>query len=264
MILEQYNMEQKVVIFALILILAKVILDFLLKKYSKNENSKKIFLELLDWVKTGFSALWIAFLIMYFVIQAFKIPSGSMENTLQIKDHLLVNKFYYGVRLPTLKISTQKTNLGKSLKIKDDVYVNLEMKRFLVKNEVQRGDQVVFAFPGDTSKDFIKRCIAVPGDKIEMIDKVLYINDIEQVESYAVHKDINIYHKDDFVPDEAIIRDNFGPIVLPKDYYFMMGDNRDNSYDSRFWGPLHKNYVKGKPICIFYPLNRIALLKSSK
>ncbi|MDR0676969.1 MAG: signal peptidase I [Elusimicrobiota bacterium] len=258
MVIGYFNMEQKVVILAIALFVLKFLSLLFLKKYSGN----KVLLETLDWVRTAITALWIAFLIMYFTVQAFKIPSGSMEDTLQVGDHLLVNKFYYGIRLPTLKLSNDKSKIGKSFKISDTNYLNFEMKRFLVKNEVKIGDQVVFAFPVDTSKDFVKRCVGLPGDKIEIIDKILYINDVRQIEKYVTHKDQTIYKNDTSSPLVWRLRDNFGPIILPENYFFVMGDNRDDSNDSRFWGPLHKDYIKGKPICIFFPIKRISSLKN--
>ena len=259
MFLPNYNMEQKVLLFFIILIVLKIIFSLLVKKNCFSEKNKNLFLEILEWVNTGFSALWVAFLIMYFVVQAFKIPSGSMENTLLVGDHLLVNKFFYGIRLPNLKISSEKKLHAKNLKINDNFYINFYMKRYLIKNEVKRGDMIVFAYPEDTSKDFIKRCVAVPGDKVEIKNKLLYINDVLEKATYPVHKDFRIFEKFN-APSEYLVRDNYGPIVLPKDYYFMLGDNRDNSLDSRYWGPLHKDYIKGKPILVFFPFHRIKFL----
>lgn len=263
MFLPNYNMEQKVGLFFIILLSLKIIFSILVKKNYFGEKFKNIFVEILDWVNTGFSALWVAFLIMYFVVQAFKIPSGSMENTLLIGDHLLVNKFFYGIRLPNLKISNEKKLHAKNIKINDNFYINFYMKRYLTKNDIKRGDMLVFAYPNDTTKDFIKRCVAIPGDKVEIKNKLLYVNDILQEDKYAVHKDFRIL--DAFnTTSEHLVRDNYGPIVLEKDYYFMLGDNRDNSLDSRYWGPLYKDYIKGKPILIVFPFHRIKFLSRGK
>ena len=251
------NMEQKVLLIAVILIGLKFGLQFILVRIKNNEMIKKVFVELLDWVTTALSALWIAFLIMYFVIQAFKIPSGSMKNTLLIKDHLFVNKFVYGARLPVPAIDEEN-----GIKIGEHKYLNFKMRRFFVAKEPKRGDVVVFAFPLDTSKDFVKRCIGLPGDKIEVKNKVLYVNDIKQNEPYVIHIDDLTYPSDmPFLPDGIRNRDNFGPVIVPKDHFFVMGDNRDQSYDSRFWGFLQRDYLKGKAIYKFWPMNRIGAIK---
>ncbi len=247
----EISMEQKVLAIGLILIAARFSLKLILKKTYK-ESIKKFFVEILDWVNTALGALMIAFLVMYFVFQAFKIPSESMLNTMRIGDHLFVNKFVFGTRLPVL--STNQTGSGVKIGNK---YFNVKMKRFFVKKEPKRGEMIVFAFPEDTSKDFIKRCIGLSGDKIEIVDKVLYVNDVKQDEPYVIHTDDRIFKKEAFVPSNFIKRDNFGPVIVPKDTYFVMGDNRDNSYDSRFWGFLDKNYLKGKPAMVFWPLKRI-------
>ncbi|MCP4481233.1 MAG: signal peptidase I [bacterium] len=235
-------MEQKVAIIAVILIVAKFILHFILHR---NPDSD-ILLEILDWVKTAISALWIAFLVMYFIMQAFKIPSGSMLNTLLIKDNLFVNKFVYGTRLPCVTFSP----------------LTIKMNRVMKKRSPQRGEVVVFAFPQDTSKDYVKRCVGLPGDKIEIRDKILFVNDEKQYEPYVIYKDTNNYPNDlDFLPKSLRNRDNFGPIIVPEDSYFVLGDNRDQSYDSRFWGSLHSDYLKGKAVFIYWPLRRIGVIK---
>ena len=146
-------------------------------------------------------ALVLAFVIRTFVVQAFKIPSGSMLDTLLIGDHLLVNKFLYGTHIP----------------FTDTVVFPLE--------DPQRGDVIVFEFPEDTSKDFIKRIIGVPGDVIEMKEKVVTRNGEVLNEPYIKHTDPAMQQR----------RDNFGPVTVPAGKYFVMGDNRDESYDSRFW-----------------------------
>lgn len=251
------NMEQKVLLIAVILIGLKFGLQFFLVRTQDKLAVQKFAIELLDWVQTALSALWIAFLIMYFVIQAFKIPSGSMKNTLLIKDHLFVNKFVYGARLPVPFIDEKE-----GFKIGEKKYLNIKMERFFVAKEPKRGDVVVFAFPQDTSKDFVKRCIGVPGDKIEIKDKILYVNDVKQNEPYVIHLDDLNYPADmPFLPDGLKNRDNFGPVVVPKDHFFVMGDNRDQSYDSRFWGFLQRDYLKGKAIYKFWPLKRIGAIR---
>jgi signal peptidase I len=164
-------------------------------------------------------ALILALVIRAFVVQAFKIPSGSMLQTLQIGDHLLVNKFLYGVKLP----------------FTDTVVIPV--------SNPEHGDVIVFEFPEDPSKDFIKRLIGVPGDTIEIRDKVVFRNGKKLEEPYARHTDSSIMSSP---------RDNFGPITVAEDSYFVMGDNRDESYDSRFWGFVERGKIKGKAWLIYW------------
>jgi signal peptidase I len=167
-------------------------------------------------------ALVLALVIRAFLVQAFSIPSGSMQPTLLIGDYLLVNKFSYGIRNP------------------------LSNRVWISWGSPQRGDIVVFIFPQDPSKDYIKRVVGVPGDKIQVINKRLYVNGKEVVAPYAVYAD-NIV-----IPAGQSTRDNFGPVVVPKDSYFVMGDNRDQSYDSRFWGFVPDYALRGKAFIIYF------------
>jgi len=168
-----------------------------------------------EYAESILIAVVLALFIRTFLVQAFKIPSGSMEDTLAIGDHILVNKFLYGSKIPF----TDK----RILKIRDP----------------RRGDVIVFEYPEDPSKDFIKRVIGTPGDVIEEKDKQVYINGQPYVNPHEVHKE------KDLIPREQNPRDNFGPVKVPADSYFMMGDNRDRSYDSRFWGFVKNPKIKG-------------------
>jgi signal peptidase I len=167
-------------------------------------------------------AVILALFIRTFVVQAFKIPSGSMKDTLLIGDHILVNKFIYGVKAPFL----HKTIIP----IKDP----------------QRGDIIVFEFPEDPSKDFIKRVVGMPGDVVEIRNKKLAVNGEIVKDSHGIHKDPKIF------PARMQPRDNFGPITVPEGKLFVMGDNRDFSYDSRFWGFVDLIAVKGKAFIIYW------------
>ncbi len=140
------------------------------------------------------------------VIQSCKIPSESMLNTLVIGDCLFVNKFIYGIKIP---------------------FTNLRLPEI---RDPQRGDVVVFRFPLDRSKDYIKRLVGEPGDIIQIRDKQVYVNGVLYRNSHELFTDNEI------IPAGLAPRDNFGPVQVPAKSYFMMGDNRDNSYDSRFWG----------------------------
>jgi len=174
-------------------------------------------------------AVILAFFVRTFVVQAFKIPTGSMEPNLLIGDHLLVNKFVFA---PTL------TSLERTL---------------LPIAPIRRGDIMVFKYPEDPSRDFIKRVIGMPGDTIEMRHKKVYVNGKPLEEPY-VHF---LYPPQDggsSAPDieDGDLRESFAPMTVPADKYFMMGDNRDNSQDSRWWGFLDRDHVKGKALFIYF------------
>jgi signal peptidase I len=167
-------------------------------------------------------AILIALFIRTFVVQAFKIPSGSMKQTLQIGDHILVNKFIFGIKMP---------------------YWN---KTILPLKTPQRGDIIVFKYPVDPNKDFIKRVIGVGGDVIESRDKQLYVNHKQVNHEFGVHTDPRI------LSGANKPRDNFGPITVPENALFVMGDNRDESYDSRFWGFVDLKAVNGKAFIVYW------------
>jgi len=167
-------------------------------------------------------AIVLALFIRTFVIQAFKIPSGSMKQTLLIGDHILVNKFIYGVKIPFLQTTIIPITNPK------------------------RGDIVVFKFPEDPSKDFIKRVIGVAGDVVEVRDKKVYVNNKLLNHDFGIHTDSYI------LPASVQPRDNFGPVIVPPHSLFVMGDNRDQSYDSRFWGFVDLKAVKGKALMIYW------------
>ncbi len=170
-------------------------------------------------------AILLALFIRSFVVQAFKIPSGSMLPTLQIGDHLLVNKFIYGVKIPMVGTVI----IPWKSPVRDDV--------------------VVFRFPKDRSIDYIKRVVAVAGDTVEMKNKQLYINGDAVHTSYA-HNTTN-----DIMQSSAGPRDNMGPVKVPEGRIFVMGDNRDNSYDSRFWGFVDLKDVLGKAFILYWSWN---------
>ncbi len=167
-------------------------------------------------------AVLIALFIRTFVVQAFKIPSGSMKQTLQIGDHILVNKFLYGVKIP---------------------YWNKVIIPF---KEPQREDIIVFKFPQDPHKDFIKRVIGVAGDVVESRNKQLYVNHKPVNHDFGMHTDPHT------ISGDVRPRDNFGPINVPENSLFVMGDNRDESFDSRFWGFVDLKAVNGKAFIIYW------------
>ena len=247
-------------------LLVGIILSVILLFYSLYVNQEKIAKILhsdLDWGQTGWSTLAFVAVIMYCFIQAFKIPTGSMRMTLLEGDHLFVNKFIYGIKIPFTE------------------------KRIFKIKKIQRKDIIVFSCPPvalseeerekDIQKDFIKRCVGLAGDKIEIKDKVLYVNDVPQNEPYVNFEDQdNIYQTFKFYKTQqeyqraweqgsftkvspALVRDNFGPVIVPPGCYFVLGDNRDKSFDSRFWGPLEEKYIKGAPLIVYWPPKRIRI-----
>lgn len=181
------------------------------------------------------------FFVMTFVVQAFQIPTGSMEPTLLIGDFLLVNKLVY---------SNPSTALERAI---------------LPRRNIHRHDIVVFKYPKELNKDFVKRVIALEGEKVEIKDKQVYVNDQPIQEDYKVHNDNQVFNKDGFYHYDDAIRDNYGPVVVPPGHCFVMGDNRDNSMDSRYWSFLPASYIKGKPWVIYfsYRADHNALIKTS-
>ncbi len=196
---------------------------------TKTRRASRAKSTLREYVEAIVLAVLLTIVIRGLVVQAFRIPTGSMENTLLVGDFLFVNKLVYGSEI----------DIGAAGH-------RLVYYRFPAIRQPHRGDVIVFRYPDDPSRDFIKRCVAVEGQTVEIRDKVLYVNDQPQVEPYIIHSD------DKILPKEISARDNFGPTVVPKGHLFMMGDNRDNSHDSRFWGPLPLNLVKGKAMILYW------------
>ncbi len=229
------------------------------------KDQNKVYSTILDWAETIYFAAFFAAVVMFFFIQAFKIPSGSMRNTLLEGDNLFVNKIVYGFRLPFMK--------DKLVEFKP----------------IQRGDIIIFKFPAENKqqvncgesqygRDFVKRVIGLPGDKVELRNKQLYINDeLMPIQDYEVYDD---HLREEYIlniPQEEYqkiwesrtlehklglyLRDYFGPVIVPQGQYLAMGDNRDFSCDSRFWGPVPKENIKGKAWLLHWPLNRIRFIK---
>ncbi len=231
---------------------------------AKTEPRRRLLGDDQEWAETMFSSLLLAAALMYFVVQAFKIPSGSMRVTLLEGDHLFVNKFIYGLRVP---------------------YTG---RRVMPLRPVYRGDVIVFNFPDDDpqaihcgsiqyGRDFVKRVVGVPGDVIQVRDGRLFLNGVAQTdESYARYEPImrqpeslrathltpQIYqelwqsHKLDRELQE-VQRDYFGPVTVPPHSYFAMGDNRDHSCDSRYWGPVEERFLKGRAWILYWPPSRM-------
>ncbi len=164
-----------------------------------------------------------------FIVKTFYIPSASMEDTLLVGDHLFVNRFIYG---------TAPTSLER---------------RLLPLRPIERGDIVIFRSPERPRVDMVKRCVGLPGDVIEIADKDLFVNGnwVDDA-GYTWHREAAVYPNHAGLPPSKRQRDNFGPVTVPADHFFCMGDNRDHSYDSRFWGPVPAAYVKGRAFMIYW------------
>jgi signal peptidase I len=201
-----------------------------------------------DLIFVGITVL----LIRTFVLQAYRIPSGSMEPTLLIGDQLFACKFFYGIKIPFTDI------------------------RILELREPRPKDIVIFRYPYER-KDMVKRCIAIGGDIVEIKNKKVYVNGKLLDESYVKFGDPKVFpglslplaeyqrawERGEFKKAIRVVRDNFGPIKVPPNHIFVMGDNRDYSYDCRCWGPLHKKWILGKAMIVHFswdsepPLYRI-------
>lgn len=185
-------------------------------------------------------AIILALTIRVFVVQAFKIPSGSMIPTLLIGDHILVSKLAYGIQLPKdceFQLSFPPLICYSSTMVMDF-------------DPPQRGDVIVFRYPEDENKDFIKRLIGVPGDVIEIRNKQVIVNG-----ERLIDKDFTQRVDPGIIDGRINPRDNLGPLTVPPDSYFVMGDNRDQSLDSRFWGFVKINKIKGRAFLVYWSWN---------
>ena len=249
----------------LLITLGYIIFKYFEAKKAQEKEREGIIASNLDWAQTVYFAAFFASIVMFFLLQAFRIPSASMRNTLLEGDNLFVNKAYYGMRLPFVK-----QNL-----------INF--------HDIQRGDIIIFRFPAKDKqqsncgepqygRDFVKRIIALPGEKVEVKGKKIYINGKElPPQDYAIfspHDEqiiLNPFSQEEYQKiweDRKLekyfgitLRDSFGPVTVPEGQYFAMGDNRDFSCDSRFWGPVPKENIKGKAWLLHWPLNRFRIIK---
>jgi signal peptidase I len=195
------------------------------KEKPKGKNEKTTKSKVQEYIEAIIIAILIAVFIRTLIIQAYKIPSRSMVPALLVGDHLLVNKFIYGVKIPVVR------------------------KLLIPVTDPKRGDIIVFIYPNDRTKDYIKRVIGVGGDKIEIKNKDILINDKPYKDAFGIYSDHVIY------PAIVQPRDNFGPVIVPQGSLFVMGDNRDESADSRFWGFVDLSDVEGKALIIYWSWN---------
>lgn len=162
-----------------------------------------------------------------FVFQAFKIPSGSMEDNLKIGDHIIVNKFIYGPEAGSLAGLVPLRN-------------------------VQRGDIIVFRYPEQPEIDFVKRVIGLPGDRVSIENRKVFVNGARLDEPYAVFVDARVYPRSEYLPETQRYRDQMKPYLVPEGRYFVMGDNRDYSHDSRYWGTVPRTMIKGRAFMVYW------------
>ncbi|MBE0477839.1 signal peptidase I [Candidatus Aerophobetes bacterium] len=170
-----------------------------------------------ETAETVIIALILAFLIRTFIVQTFWIPSGSMESTLLVGDRIMAYKLFYGM------------------------------------DNVQRGDIIIFKFPLDVRKDFVKRVVGLPGDVVEIRDKKVYINGEELIEPYIVHSDRR---------NIGFPRDEYGPVKVPPESLFVLGDNRDSSEDSRYWGYVPAKNLIGEVFLLYWPPQRVRIIRA--
>ncbi|MBN1481527.1 signal peptidase I [candidate division KSB1 bacterium] len=224
-----------------------------MSEHTESNNRKKQSV-ISEYVQALCIAIFAALLLRIFVVQAFRIPTGSMKDTLLIGDFLLVNKFIYGVRTPDRIPGTT---------------INIPYGRLPAFRSPRRGDVIVFKFPSNTSVDYIKRCVGLPGDTVLVRHNSVYVNGVSEGEERLLQKKYDPQENATFgyyqitTPDDRtyIIRkkitrpsalQNYGPVVVPPEHFFMMGDNRDNSSDSRFWGFLPSDYIVGRALMIYF------------
>lgn len=189
----------------------------------------KVKSEIREWTESIIIALILALLIRTFIVQAFKIPSGSMIPTFQVGDRIFVNKFVYGARIPFTDI------------------------RFPALKQPERGDIIVFVSPEAPKRDFVKRLIASGGEKVEIRNGNIYI-DGKLIEGPLSVRSNYYYNRGDYGKEGEVI-------TVPKDSFFVLGDNSANSRDSRYWGFVPKKNLIGKAMCIYWPVNRMRLIK---
>lgn len=195
------------------------------KKKEKKKRDKSVFREYFELIVE--TAVFV-FFVMTFVVQAFQIPTGSMEPTLLVGDFLLVNKLVYS-----------------------DSYFSFEDK-ILPRKKIERYDIVVFKFPEELSKDYVKRIVALEGEKVEIKGNQVYINDAPIPEDYKVHIYSQSRNTNEYYHYDGDIKEGYGPVIIPPGHCFVLGDNRDNSQDSRYWGFLPIDHIKGRPWIIYF------------
>jgi signal peptidase I len=184
--------------------------------------------QLREWVESlAFTILFVLIFTNY-IAQATQVPTESMKPTILVGDHFFLDKIAFPANYPAA------------------------VRPYLPHRSIKRGDIVAFKSPTEENIPFVKRIVGVPGDTVEVRSKNLYVNGIKLDEPYKIHVDSAIYKADPWTPEELKIRDNYGPTTVPADHYFAMGDNRDNSNDSRYWGFVTWDELIGKPLFVYW------------
>ena len=181
-----------------------------------------------EWIESLVFSLIFVFFFTNFIAQATQVPTESMKPTILVGDHFFLDKFAFPANYPDF------------------------MLKVLPTRHIHREEIVAFKSPENPKIPFIKRVIGLPGETLEIRDKVVYINGKMLEEAYKYFIDSNIYERGSGIPHDYVVRDNYGPIRIPTDCYFMMGDNRDNSNDSRYWGVVQGKYIIGKPLFVYW------------
>ena len=183
-------------------------------------------------VREYYEALLIAIIFVnfarIFAFQAFKIPTGSMEDNLKVGDHIIVNKFIFGANASQI------------------------LERLFPMRTIRRGDIIVFRYPENPEQDYVKRVVALPGETVEVRDKKVYVEGKLLDEPYVVYTDTQTFPNRRILPEPWRSRDHFGPHRVPDGHYFAMGDNRDHSYDSRYWGAVPRSLIKGRAFMVYW------------
>lgn len=184
--------------------------------------------QLREWAESLLFTIIFVLVFTSYIAQATQVPTESMKPTILVGDHFFLDKIAFPANYPVV------------------------LRPYLPRRSVNHGDIVAFKSPVDENIPFVKRVIGIPGDTVMLRDKNLYLNGKKLEESYKIHVDSTIYEEDEWTPEELKVRDNYGPITVPPDRYFVMGDNRDNSNDSRYWGFIARDEIIGKPLFIYW------------
>jgi signal peptidase I len=181
-----------------------------------------------EWAESLASTIIFVLIFTNYIAQATQVPTESMKPTIMVGDHFFLDKIAFPANFPNF------------------------MRSYLPHRSIHRGDIVAFRSPTDRNIPFVKRIIGEPRDTVEVRDKDVFVNGRKLDEPYKIHVDSTVYHEDPWTPEELKIRDNYGPTVVPPDGFFVMGDNRDNSNDSRYWGFITRNDIIGKPLFVYW------------
>jgi signal peptidase I len=181
-----------------------------------------------EWIESLVFTVIFVLLFTNYIAQATQVPTESMKPTILVGDHFFLDKVAFPANFPQA------------------------VQPYLPQRSIEQGDIIAFRSPTDGNIPFVKRVIGMPGDVVEVRNKNVYLNGKKLDEPYKIHVDSTVYGNETWMPEELKIRDNYGPTAVPADSFFVMGDNRDNSNDSRYWGFVTRNDVIGKPLFVYW------------